>query len=99
MSQANQHRNPTALAAKERTTQALAEAQMQPAPTQKAIKASDEVRSMLNERLFMSRNRAVELEQILAAFGSELTDEKAVQASVEAALLVLEEYPQKQGAL
>ena len=95
----NQHNSPKAVAAKERTTQALAQAQLQPAPTQKAIKASDEVRAMLNERLFASRNRTVELEQILAAFNAELDDERRVTASVETALTVMEEYPQKQGAL
>ena len=93
MSQNNQHTGPKAVAAKERTTQALAEAMQSP------IKSSDHVRAMLNQQLYKSQTRRNELDAILQAFEAERVDESAVLAAVEAALSALEEYPQKQGAL
>lgn len=91
----NQFTSPKAVAAKERTTQALAAE----TANQSIIKSSDAVRAMLNQQLYRSQTRRSELEVILQAFESELVDEKAVLAAVEAALVSLEEYPQKQGAL
>ena len=90
MSQPNQFTSEKALTTKARTTQALAAE----TASQSVIKSSDSVRAVLNQQLYKSQVRLSELDVILQAFEAEKVDENVVRASVEAALKVLETYPQ-----